>query len=293
MGNSKKHHYIPRFYLSGFADAYNNFFVYDKQTKKMWLSNPENSFLEKHRNTGSIKNPNTSEVHLTDLPEEVLAHFDGRAAQAIYEIRNSTPSDAILTIERLHAIRFFISSTFWRTPVNNKLRNEIIKIFSFKDLGFGIFDKEGLRNPETEEVLKEVDLWIKMYPTLLPIAGFRDKVNKMEISDWRIYYRGNDFHLVTDCPIILKEFKDFSSLQNELIAPLSSKHLLVVTKQTKPKSIEPGFSIKLDVLLFHTAGRYVASCDKEYLEFIIKEAAGLKPGWDVLLKGSLFDTFKE
>lgn len=272
MKESRKHHYIPRFYLKGFTNENNQFFVYDKKENKMWQSNPENSFLENHRNTGVIEHFITKEISTSDIPETTLAYFDDRSAKVIEEIRKSTHEDHVLIPERIHALRFFIISTFWRIPANDNLREDVIKNFSFEELGFGFYDKEGNRNEGLEKLLKEIDLWNKMYTTLLPISTVTKKYNKTNIDEWKLFYRENDFHLVSDNPIIIKNYIDFSSLQQELIIPLSSKRLLVITKKISPKVIDPVFSLKIDVLLFRKAFRYVASSDKNYLKLISEEA---------------------
>lgn len=190
MTNSKKHHYIPRFYLKGFTDKEINFFIYDKHEKKIWKSNPGNSFAENHRNTGFAENKETGQVYRSDLAEQILSKFDCRSATALNEIRDSNPSDSILTVTRLYAIRFFIISTFWRSPANDHLVSKIIDSHSFKDLGFGIFDIESeQRNIEAEKILVNIDLWKKMYPILLPITSFADKFNILNIDNWKVYYK--------------------------------------------------------------------------------------------------------
>jgi hypothetical protein len=89
MSKSKKHHYIPRFYLKGFTNRENRYFVYDKQNDKLWQSSPENSFLENHRNTGIFENPETKEVHEIYLAEELLSRFEDRAAKALAQLKDS------------------------------------------------------------------------------------------------------------------------------------------------------------------------------------------------------------
>lgn len=264
MTVSKKHHYIPRFYLTGFTDSNNLYYIYDKQTKKIWLTTPENSFAENHRNTGTVVDQNTKEVHKYDLPEEMLAHFDNRSASAVYDIRNSKIDDDILTVDRLYALRFFIASTFWRTPANDHIREEIINTHSFEELGFGIFNK-GKRQAETEQMLMDIDLWHKMYPTLLPLVSFNEPYKRNNSADFKLYYRLNQTHVVTDNSIILREFKDFSSLNEELIFPISSKVFVIATARHKPRHLPPAFNLKMDILLFDNASRYVACCNKEYL----------------------------
>jgi hypothetical protein len=265
---SKKHHYIPKFYLKGFTDAANQFYIYDKETEKIWLSSPENSFIENHRNTGIVINSETKEVGRDDLPEEMLSHFDDRFATTIYNIRKSTPSDDVLTPDNLYNLRLFIISTFWRTPANDKIRNAVIHGSSFKDLGFGIFNKDG-RQEDTEKMMMNIDLWIKMYPVLLSMVSFRKEYNSAQHNDFKLYYRSSDVHVVTDNPILLKSYENFSSLNNDFFFPVSSKIFMIASKGNKPKTLPAEFNMKVDLLLFKRAHRYVACHDKSYLTTLL------------------------
>ncbi len=290
--NSKKHHYIPRFYLKGFTNDRSSFYVYDKKIGKMWLSNPDSAFTENHRNTSVMEHLETKEVMRTDLPEEMLAYFDNKAAKVIQEVRNSKPEEIFFTPERLHEIKLFIMTTFWRTPANDHLREDIIAKSTFEDLGFGFYDKDGVRNEEIEALIKDTDLWRKTYPALLPISGTLKKNNETKNDQWRIAYRTSNIHLVTDNPIILKEYSGFGSFQKDLIAPLTSKHLLIVTEKISANSLAPVFSLQTDLLLYHRATRYVASADESYLKFIVDESTKLNnPGWENLLLESIFGHF--
>lgn len=291
-----QHHYIPEFYLQGFTDSQNHFFIFDKQTKKIWKSGPEKSFKKNNYNTGTILSPKTGKLYTDDLPEKVLGHFENRSSVALSEIRNSTKEDDILTPERLYAIRFFIVSSFWRSPATDQLKSEIIKTLSFEDMGFGIFNKDtGKRNVEAERIVNSIDLWQKMYQILIPVTSFTDKFRKLNADDWRLYYRNSNFHVTTDLPVIYEQYKDFSSLHEELIFPLSSKHLIVSTKGTKPSRLEPIFNVKVDLLLFYNAHRFVACSNRDYLEFLAQEVFTTLQIPDIarLLKNDIFNTFSK
>lgn len=294
MASSKKHHYIPRFYLKGFTDKAGFYYVYDKSTQRIWKTTPDNSFAENHRNTGKYVNPETGESFATDVPEQLLADFDGRAATVIQDIRNSNPSDTILNTDRLYVLRFFIFSLFWRTPANDKIREEIIANSSFESLGFGLFRKGTLeRNVEAENALKATDVFQKSYPSLLPITSFLDSNVKYNSHEWKLYYLGEDLHVVTDSPIIHYGFKDFSSLHEEVIFPISSTIVLVSTKKYKPHILAPLFSMNLNLLLFHNAFRYVACSNKEYLQFLIQQSKEYvsRPGWAEKVHSQIFSCF--
>src|ERR1700712_5241013 len=125
--SSKLHHYIPQFYLRGFTDKEDMFFVYDKTTQRIYRTSTQRSFAEKHRNTGEMVHPETGEIHRSDLAERMLAHFDGQAASTLQTIRKASPEDAVISDEiTLYEIRMLDNSIFWRSPVNDNLRNALI-----------------------------------------------------------------------------------------------------------------------------------------------------------------------
>ncbi|MBO9683179.1 MAG: DUF4238 domain-containing protein [Flavisolibacter sp.] len=290
---SKKHHYIPQFYLKGFTDKDSSYYVFDKRANKCWKSSPENSFAENHRNTGEIKHQVTGEIGRSDIPEIMLAHFDNRTAPIIELIRNSKPQDHVLTPERLYILRFFIFSLFWRSPANDELREEIIEKYPLPKLGLRYVDAAGKPNPEFEQLMKEIDLFTKLYPAILPLVSFQKKYARNNDNEWKIYYRKEEFHVVTDNPILHSGFRDFSSLHEELIFPISSKVLLVSTKKYKPHILAPLFTLNVDLLLFHKSGRYVASCNRDYLMFLADQSKQFlsKPGWEHKLQEQIFNAF--
>lgn len=264
MVQSKKHHYLPKFYLKGFTNREGNFFIYDKTKDEVRKSKPENSFFEKFRNTGFIKDGKS------DLPEKILAEFDNRSAIALERIRISSYKENVLTPEILYRIRFFIAFTFWRIPKNDNLREKIIDDFSFQELGFGFFDeKSGERKKETELLLKDIDLFRKMYSSILPIVSFRKKYKTQNYKDWRIIYRTNSVHITGDNPIVSKEnYVDFSSIQQNIIMPLSSQKILACTKDA-PKFFPPVFNLNMDILILCQSERFVCSSNKEYLKLLV------------------------
>ena len=57
MGNtaSKRHHYLPRYYLKGFTNSDNRFFVYDKEEERIFVSSPGAAFFENNLNTVTLQ----------------------------------------------------------------------------------------------------------------------------------------------------------------------------------------------------------------------------------------------
>lgn len=267
---SFKHHYLPVFYLKGFTDEKGQYYVYDKETGKIFISNPTNTFYEKHRNTGSIVSQINGETETSDLPETMVTHFDNKAAFIINKLRKTTAEDNALQPEVLYELMMFIHSIFWRTPANDGLREHIISQSSFKDLGFGIFDREGNRSVNTEEMMKGIDLFQKIYPVLLPLTSFINGNYKADWKDWKLFYSSNDVHIVSDNPVMYKDMTSFSGLQHNIIFPVSSKIFLISSPQY-PAEFKFTFPFMIDLYLFATAKRFVACKHKEYLEYLKNE----------------------
>jgi hypothetical protein len=171
-----------------------------------------------------------------------------------------------------------------------------MKSNSFQELGFGLFHKNtGQRDVQTEKLLNNIDIWQKLSPAFLSVTTFLDKFDKVNLDNWRLYYSGTNFHIVTDNPIIFEKYESFSSLHEELFCPLSSNILIVSTKRNKPDTLTPVFRMNLDLLLFHYAFRFVACSNKEYLEFLAREAFTTlnQKGFVEKLKEDIFNTFPQ
>ena len=290
---SIKHHYIPKFYLRGFTDSDNAFYVYDKKLDKLWKSNPENSFFEKFRNSAFDRHLDTQEMAISDYPEHLISDYDNQAAQAIADIRNSNPNDFVLTDERLYKVRLFIASLFWRSPANDHIREEFIRTNSFQDMGFRFQDKDGNRDISAENVIFASDIFKKLYPWVLPRVSFQKNNVKLNASEWKLLYKKETFHIITDNPVIHPPFKNFSFLHEDIIFPVSATRLLVSTKKYIPHIPPPVFSLRVDLLLFLRAYRLVASSDKKYLEWLInhvKESL-LESGWADEIEKKIFNGF--
>ncbi len=266
MTASKKHHYLPQFYLKGFANAEGEFYVFDKKTEEIRKTNPANSFFENHRNTGTIKEERSV------LLEDMYAYFDGRTAPHLELLRKMQLNDQV-SPEALAYIEPFISSLYWRIPEHDEILEKLTDKLSFAETGFDFVDKTGksANSPEFEASLKGIDLWRKMYRVFVPLISHNKQNYKADYDNWRMYFRSNKFQLTGDNPVILEKFIDFGSLTKELIFPISSDRFLVHTSRNKPKQLATTFQLELDMLVLQRATRFVCCAEKRYLEFLVNE----------------------
>lgn len=288
MVTSKRHHYLPQFYLKGFTDDKNEFYIFDKKSETIRKSTPLNSFFENHRNTASIKDERFS------LLEEVYAHFDGQIAAQLNKIRKSKQDNFNLEVETLQRIKTFIAQMYWRVPESDHEIEILIDRLSFIETGFDIKDKEG--NPATKELqdlLKSSDLFRKMYRIFIPFMTSHNEI-KTSHDDWKVYFRKDKYNLTGDSPLVIKDFIDFSSLNEELFFPLSSNQMIVHTTAPKPRELPRQFVLMMDLLIIQQSTRFVCCADKEYLEFLIKNFYSIAKGQDVneQIKENLFSYFR-
>lgn len=79
----RKHHYVPQFYLRGFAGDKGQLLVTDRPSEKVFRTNPGN--------VAAQRDFNTIEVEGTDpqIVEKVLAEFEGKVAPALERIKTA------------------------------------------------------------------------------------------------------------------------------------------------------------------------------------------------------------
>jgi hypothetical protein len=291
MGASKKHHYLPQFYLKGFTNEEGNYYVFDKKTEEIRKTNPLNSFFVNNRNTSIMKDERFV------LLEDIYAQFDSLTAPQLEIIRNSTIEDLDLGTEAFHRVKMFITQMYWRVPRSDEEFEKMIDKLTFADAGFDIKNKTTGKSVATEELqkqLKEADLFRKMYRIFLPLISYQEKYRMNDFENLRVYFRPNKFQLTSDNPLIIKEFKDFRSLNEEMFFPISCDKIFVHTKQPKPKNLPNMFLLDLDMMQIQQATRFVCCSNKEYLEYLINNLYSYSKNFnfEVQMKERLFSHFK-
>jgi len=115
--------------------------------------------------------------------------LDGRTAGYLEKLRNSSFEEQELTVENLYILRLFIATIFWRIPINDKIREEMIDKYFIPDLGFGILvKKSGDRNIIFEERMRDLDIFRKICTSISHQAVlFIDTMtNDMNYAMWKL-----------------------------------------------------------------------------------------------------------
>lgn len=288
MATSKKHHYIPQFYLKGFTNKSGEYYLFDKEKNEIRKSKPINSFFENKRNTAFVKNEELV------LLEDMYAYYDGRTAPYIDELRNMTKNNFTLKPDTLAYLKVFIPQLFWRIPENDAVLDLLINNFSFKETGFDFIDKDGnSATPELQAIMKDIDLFRKMYHLLIPFLTQKEQYRNVDYDNWRVYFRGNNYQLIGDCPLIIKDLKDFGSLTKNIIFPICSDKVLIHTSQSIPTNMSSRFILEIDLLTILQAKRYIACADENYLKILTEKYYPLfnNPEMMIEMRKSLFSHF--
>jgi hypothetical protein len=228
--------------------------------------------------------------------EDMYAHFDSITAPQLEKIRNSTIEDLDLATEAFHRVKMFITQMYWRVPRSDEEFEKMIDKLTFSDVGFDFKDANGksIATKKFQENLKGADIFRKIYRVMLPLISYQEKYINKDFDNWRVYFRPNKYQLTSDNPLIIKEFKDFGSLNEEMFFPISSDKIFVHTKQPKPLNLPSRFLLDLDMMQIQQATRFVCCSNKEYLEYLINNLYSYSKhyNFEKEMKEKLFSHFK-
>lgn len=266
---SKKHHYLPRHYLKGFSDSSERFYVYDKKTKDIFVSSPDNSFFENNLNTIEVDDEKS------DWLETLYSEIEGGRWDSFDKIRNSKHQQSISIENRLELL-FFISILFWRLPSNFKYLEEVSKNLLGNDLSTSIFklkNKNGeIVNQKVVDNIKSKDFFKKSSRIMASFLPFYDNY---DVSDWVFSYTedGGIWHVVGDNPLITRKkfnLKKPAGFLDEFIFPVSGNIILINGYFKNKSDLSNAFILQFNIAIIHNSKRFVAFHNKEKMEAFIK-----------------------
>jgi hypothetical protein len=261
---SKKHHYIPQFYLRGFTGDDGYFTIYDKQLNTFRKSRPENEFYEKNRNTTNLGGEKSVFV------ENMYSHLESVSAITIAAIEKSTHTDKIINLETIIGLKFFVETMRWRNPALDELYSTIVPRLSVEDFGLKLYGGTTQQQAEIKaRMMNEPDIH-KMLRSFMAAMGL-NSTNEEPYNDykWNITYHDGGFPITGDFPIIFNPSSVNEGLDSEFILPLSSNRTVIVSPIRKVKQLPDTFSIEKDLAMIHLAKRFVCCKRDDYLKFMV------------------------
>jgi len=270
---SKKHHYLPRKYLEGFADEQNGFWVYDKKQDNFFKSSPSATFFQNKLNT--VELPNGEE---SDSLEELYAGMEGAYWKFHKIIANYDQNTHIEFNDRANLFLFLLH-LHWRLPSNIKHAENISKSL-FSESGdidyFKLKSKDGKEVPdEIKERVKGSSAFKKHTRLVVAVAPFFKNPNwGKELEKWRFLYPQDkkSWHIVGDNPIITEGIYDHDPVNclKEFVFPVSGKALLVNTEKPIAKGFPPYFTISYSIAIIERSERFIACRNEAFLKKLVE-----------------------
>lgn len=269
---SKRHHYLPQEYLTGFVDDEGVFTVYDKKEDSMFISNTNGAFFQNHLNTVVLPSGEKS-----DFLEKLYAEFENQSWSSLNAIR----SEAVLTgvdFKTRADLFLFLSVLHWRLPSNFEHADRLVKE-AFEDESkvgyFSLFRRDGSpASAEEKEAIRQLPAWKKAFRLTIPFAPFVNRPTwGQRIMDWRFVRTGDeaDWYIVGDNPIVTSGANDHDPVTclDELIFPVSGNTVLISQTKRVNNALPPEFAVLLGIAIIERSTRFVASSNPSFLSAIV------------------------
>lgn len=264
MKISRKHHFLPQFYLKGFTNNDGQFRIFNvknhqsKQKGKLFY--PSSHFYKTNSNTINF------ETGESDFIEKLYEKIDCDIAKIILKIRNGNAENRFNVSESdMPQLNNFASQIFWRNPANEKKLLDYINSYSLKELGLKIINSDGTQNIELSEQFKNEPEFYKSYRLLNslidPIRGFECR------TQYHIFKRTDSLPtILSDNPIIFKNMESIKVYEDDYIIPLSNERIFI--KRNLTKNFNHQLHYLIDLIQIKQSESYFAYTDLEYIKHL-------------------------
>ncbi len=269
---SKKHHYLPQFYLKGFTNSQNTFFVYDKRKDNIFLTNPSGAFFENNLNAVLFPGGDSS-----DLLEEGYTAIENQCWGSLNKIRESNEKTPIKVSDAMNLFLFLLF-LHWRLPSNVEVVEKLSEK-AFEEIGefdwLKLLNKSGEKAPkEVREIIRQSQAFKKAFKHIIPFVPFFKDDWVARLVNWRFFYTKDNksWNIVGDSPIISMGDSDNDPVNclKEFVFPVSGKILLVSLNKPPNRVLPPAFSIEFNAAMMERSQRFVACKSLEFLEALVK-----------------------
>ncbi|MGB4400299.1 MAG: DUF4238 domain-containing protein [Daejeonella sp.] len=274
---SKRHHFLPIFYLKGFTDNQRIFYVYDKiENKFLDKQIPASKYFEKDLNNYKVN----GKIHFT-LEESFFTPIDTDAAPLFADLQNMDYDADNFTYLDKFRILHFLMFLYWRSPNSKSKFLDLIDKEGFSNRYFG-FHKDGvlLKDKEIPDIkisaMKD-DQFQKLYKLMTPLSnGALNELYNI-VDNWNLYSLHDPGTLVVgDNPFVINNPNpNLDSTFGELIFPLSRSRLLILSKSV-PAFLDSTLTNFINLSILDSSNRFISCDNKEALTQLVDRYLALK-----------------
>ena len=268
MNITKRHHYIPEFWIKGFVgeDGFVSVFNKDKGELEKTRKSPKQIFFEWNRNSFNIKGEKN------DFIEKAYQLGESKFSKTYNKIIEKQEQIELSPYEILH-LMYFISEIHWRVPSQDENADDYINKMALGKSILQVKDKITGENISEEKFskLKNEPFFIKTSKIIRGMEDFMKMSKNCKLENWRLFYTPENnpqLGLLSDNPLIIRNNKSSNILESELIFSISKGKTIYHTKGKILKEIPPENRIDIDVLTFIQAKKMVCGSNPKYLEDI-------------------------
>lgn len=279
---SKRHHYLPEFFIKGFIAPSKQLWVYDKIADKIlpFPKSPKSIFFEWNKNNITIDG---NEI---DILEKYHYKYIDDIISNQFRLIQNVPINEIEQQDFVNYITLMAAITFYRTPATEEWTNQLTQMNLRKKLPKNI-----------EELIKKIYTLPlgrkdrkKIIDCFAPFLNFflTDKDLMKGEGHYKVVESPNSCFVLSDNPILYENSpKDFNDLTNSLIFPLTAKRVYYGLNNNH-YTFNIDIINRLNILLTIQAKQYFASPDKLFLEQLVKAFSIIKP-----VQGKFWEMTKE
>jgi len=268
---SRRHHYLPVFFIKGYNSPLTKLWVYDKFSDTVLPSqkSPKSIFYEWNKNNIKI------EGYEVDILESNIYRRIDDIFSNHFKIIQSAEIDEVEQLEFINRIILMIAVTFYRTPANeiwtSELTNDIIK--------------NKLPNEKKEIIRRIMNLKIseedknKIISSIAVSLSFFATENRLlkGKQNYKIVQSPQTSFILSDNPIIYESLpKDFNELSSSVIFPLTEKRVYFGLKNSN-YTFDTQIIKQANIFLALQAKQYFASTNKIFLQEISNAYKIMKP----------------
>ncbi|MFQ2273318.1 DUF4238 domain-containing protein [Aeromonas hydrophila] len=260
---SKKHHFIPQFYIKGFSDDNNDVFIYDKEYNKIATSpkKPAQIFYEEHLHTIKKFGQTSSMI------EDAYSELEGMLSKIVVRLKECSSEMLHELVELPEFVKILVlmmSVQYWRNPQNTckakQLASDLLSLYdqaiatNYEVMPFSRKDVKFFQKRSKDEAFFKV---IQFF--FLPLITFKFDPGQLKgLKIIKLY--GEDEFLCSDNPVAIESIDSGFNFSGQVFYPITKKFAISNIDSQEMSAFD-------QVVLMHARKKVIAS-SRERLQLI-------------------------